>query len=122
MGYNNTTCYFSFLPVFKSQTQYMLLEKDNLGISFKHLLLMSFGFVLMFIVHRIPYIILKVSQYWHYCCNLLLIYTNSQETIIQGANASRWIEIPIVGLSSNLFLGWININNICCTFFRQEKV
>ena len=30
---------------------------------------------------------------------LLLIYTNSQETIIQGANANRWIEIPIVGLS-----------------------
>ena len=30
---------------------------------------------------------------------MLLIYTASQGTIINGANASRWIQIPIVGLS-----------------------
>ena len=30
---------------------------------------------------------------------LLLIYTATQGTVIAGANASRWIRIPIIGLS-----------------------
>ena len=54
----------------------------------------------MFIIHKIPYHYFKgISILALPVVILLLIYTNSQETIIQGANANRWIEIPIVGLS-----------------------
>jgi cell division protein FtsW len=79
---------------------YVIGKGTTWGYLFKHLLLMSFGFVLMFIVHRIPYHYFKgISILALPVVILLLIYTNSQETIIQGANASRWIEIPLVGLS-----------------------
>ena len=30
---------------------------------------------------------------------ILLIYTASQGTLIEGANASRWIRLPVIGLS-----------------------
>jgi len=93
---------FSFLPVFSASSNlvYVIGKGTTWGYLFKHLLLMSFGFVLMFIVHRIPYHYFKgISILALPVVILLLIYTNSQETIIQGANASRWIEIPLVGLS-----------------------
>jgi len=93
---------FSFLPVFSASSNlvYVIGKGTTWGYLFKHLLLMSFGFVLMFIVHRIPYHYFKgISILALPVVILLLIYTNSQETIIQGSNASRWIEIPLVGLS-----------------------
>ena len=93
---------FSFLPVFSASSNlvYVIGKGTTWGYLFKHLLLMSFGFVLMFIIHRIPYHYFKgISILALPVVILLLIYTNSQETIIQGANANRWIEIPIVGLS-----------------------
>ena len=93
---------FSFLPVFSASSNlvYVIGKGTTWGYLFKHLLLMSFGFVLMFIIHRIPYHYFKgISILALPLVILLLIYTNSQETIIQGANANRWIEIPIVGLS-----------------------
>ena len=93
---------FSFLPVFSASSNlvYVIGKGTTWGYLFKHLLLMSFGFVLMFIVHKIPYHYFKgISILALPVVILLLIYTNSQETIIQGANASRWIEIPLVGLS-----------------------
>ena len=93
---------FSFLPVFSASSNlvYVIGKGTTWGYLFKHLLLMSFGFVLMCIIHRIPYHYFKgISILALPVVILLLIYTNSQETIIQGANANRWIEIPIVGLS-----------------------
>ena len=93
---------FSFLPVFSASSNlvYVIGKGTTWGYLFKHLLLMSFGFVLMFIIHRIPYHYFKgISILALPVVILLLIYTNSQETIIQGANANRWIEIPLVGLS-----------------------
>ena len=93
---------FSFLPVFSASSNlvYVIGKGTTWGYLFKHLLLMSFGFVLMFIIHKIPYHYFKgISILALPVVILLLIYTNSQETIIQGTNANRWIEIPIVGLS-----------------------
>lgn len=93
---------FSFLPVFSASSNlvYVIGKGTTWGYLFKHLLLMLFGFGLMFITHRIPYNYFKgISILGLPLVILLLIYTNSQETIIQGANANRWIEIPIVGLS-----------------------
>jgi len=62
--------------------------------------ILSIGFVLMFSVHRIPYNYFKgISILMLPVVMLLLLYTASQGTVIEGANASRWIRIPIIGLS-----------------------
>jgi len=93
---------FSFLPVFSASSNlvYVIGTGTTWGYLFKHLLLILFGFGLMFITHRIPYHYFKgISILALPIVILLLIYTNSQETIIQGANANRWIEIPLVGFS-----------------------
>ena len=54
----------------------------------------------MYGLHKIPYQYFKAFLYWPYALIiLLLIYTASQGNLIAGANANRWIRIPIVGLS-----------------------
>ena len=54
----------------------------------------------MFLVHKIPYNYFKgISILMLPIVVLLLVYTASQGTVIEGANASRWIQIPIIGLS-----------------------
>lgn len=54
----------------------------------------------MFSTHKIPFKYFKgISILMLPIVILLLIYTLSQGTIISGANASRWIKIPIVGIS-----------------------
>mgnify|MGYP001458626476 CR=1 FL=1 len=58
-----------------------------------------FGFLIIYGVHKIPYryfsggsvIMLPVVI-------ILLIFTLAQGTTIGGANASRWIRIPFVGI------------------------
>jgi cell division protein FtsW len=59
-----------------------------------------FGFGLMYGLHKIPYQYFKgISILVLPLIILLLIYTASQGNLIAGANANRWIRIPIVGLS-----------------------
>ena len=54
----------------------------------------------MFSIHKIPFKYFKgISILMLPIIILLLIHTLSQGTIISGANASRWIKIPIVGIS-----------------------
>ena len=66
----------------------------------KVLLRLIFGFFLMFLVHKIPYSYFKgISILSLPLVFLLLIYTASQGTVIAGANASRWIQIPFVGIT-----------------------
>jgi cell division protein FtsW len=55
---------------------------------------------LMYSIHKIPFHYFKgISILMLPVVLLLLIYTASQGTVIDGANASRWVKIPIIGLS-----------------------
>lgn len=93
---------FSFLPVFSASTNlsYVVGVGTPTGYLLKHLIIVIFGFILMFLVHKIPYAYFKgISILLLPIVFLLLIYTASQGTVIAGANASRWIRIPIIGLS-----------------------
>ena len=93
---------FSFLPVFSASTNlsYVVGVGTPTGYLLKHLMIVIFGFILMFLVHKIPYAYFKgISILLLPIVFLLLIYTASQGTVIAGANASRWIRIPIIGLS-----------------------
>lgn len=93
---------FSFLPIFSSSTNlvYVVGKGTPWGYFFKHFIILSIGFLLMFSIHKIPFKYFKgISIIMLPIVILLLIYTSSQGTIISGANASRWVKIPIVGIS-----------------------
>ena len=93
---------FSFLPVFSASSNlvYVVGKGTPWGYLIKHFVILAIGFVLMFSVHRIPFQYFKgISILMLPVVVLLLIYTASQGTVIAGANASRWIRIPIIGLS-----------------------
>jgi cell division protein FtsW len=93
---------FSFLPVFSASSNltYVVGLGTPWGHLLKHFIVLFFGFGLMYGLHKIPYQYFKgISILALPLIILLLIYTASQGNIIAGANASRWIRIPIVGLS-----------------------
>ena len=93
---------FSFLPVFSASSNlaYVVGRGTPWDFLMKHLFVLVIGFVLMFFMHKVPFQYFKgISILMLPFVFVLLIYTASQGTIIQGANASRWIQIPIIGLS-----------------------
>ena len=92
---------FSFLPVFSASSNlaYVVGRGTPWGYLIKHFIILSIGFVLMFSAHKIPFQYFKgISILMLPIVILLLIYTASQGTVIEGANASRWIKIPVIGL------------------------
>jgi len=83
---------FSFLPVFSASTNlaYVVGKGTPWGYLMKHFVILTIGFVLMYTVHRIPHHYFKgLSILLLPVVVLLLIYTASQGTVIEGANASR---------------------------------
>lgn len=93
---------FSFLPVFSASSNLTYVVGNGTPWShlLKHFIVLVFGFGLMYALHKTPYRYFKgISILALPLIILLLIYTASQGTLIGGANASRWIRIPIVGLS-----------------------
>lgn len=94
---------FSFLPVFSASSNLAYLNGGNgntISYLIKHFIHLGLGFGLMYAVHKVPYRYFKgISIIMLPLVVLLLIITLAQGTTIGGANASRWINIPIVNLS-----------------------
>ena len=93
---------FSFLPVFSASSNltYVVGQGTPWSHLLKHFVVLLFGFALMYSLHKIPYHYFKgISILALPLIILLLIYTATQGNLIAGANANRWISIPIVGLS-----------------------
>ena len=92
---------FSFFPVFSasSNLSYVVGNGTPWQHLFKHMIILIMGFAVMIVIHRIPYHYFKgLSILMLPIVILLLIYTVSQGAVIGGANASRWIRIPFVGI------------------------
>ena len=92
---------FSFLPVYSASTNlvYVAGKGTTFGYLFKHALLLVLGFGIVYATHKIPYRYFSgLSVLMLPVIILLLVYTLSQGTVIDGANASRWIRIPFVGI------------------------
>ncbi len=93
---------FSFLPVYSASSNLAYLYGDGgtfkyLVVHFFHLLL---GFCVLFAVHKVPYRYFRgISILMLPVVIVLLIYTMAQGTIIDGAYASRWIQIPVLGVT-----------------------
>ncbi|MFI1742926.1 FtsW/RodA/SpoVE family cell cycle protein [Thalassobellus sediminis] len=92
----------SFLPVYSAASDLAYSKYDgNTFISFvKHFMHLFLGFAIMYGVHKIPYKYFKgLSLVMMPVILVLLVVTMLQGTVMGGASASRWIKIPIVGMS-----------------------
>ena len=93
---------FSFLPIYSASSNlvYVIGKGTTWSHLIKHFMILSIGFVLIYSMHKIPYNYFKgISILLIPIIVLLLIYTFSLGTTIDGTIASRWIQIPIIGLS-----------------------
>ena len=90
---------FSFIPVYSSSSNLAYLYGDGSTFSYllNHFAYLVLGFILIYAIHKIPYHYFKgLSLILLPIIVVLLLYTLAQGTTIDGANASRWIKIPII--------------------------
>ncbi|WP_396187965.1 FtsW/RodA/SpoVE family cell cycle protein [Flavobacterium sp.] len=92
----------SFLPVYSASTNlvYTIGKGSTLGYLFKHFVHLGIGLFIAWFVHKMHYEkFKKFAVLGMPLVIALLVYTLTQGKTIGGANASRWIEIPFIGMS-----------------------
>ncbi|MDC0009501.1 FtsW/RodA/SpoVE family cell cycle protein [Winogradskyella sp.] len=91
---------FSFLPVYSAASNLAVSSSNTFSFFVKHFMHLALGFAIMYGVHRVPYKYFRgLSMVMVPIVFVLLLITMLQGTTIDGANASRWIQIPIVNMS-----------------------
>lgn len=94
---------FSFMPVFSASSNLAYLGHgtgNTLGYLVKHLAHICIGFLIIYMVHKVPYHYFRaISKIALPVVWILLGYTLIKGTVIAGANASRWIQVPFIGIS-----------------------
>lgn len=94
---------FSFMPVFSASSNLAYLNHgtgNTISYLLKHLAHIFIGFVIIYWVHKVPYHYYRgISKIALPIVWLLLGYTMIKGTVIAGANASRWIQVPFIGIT-----------------------
>ncbi len=94
---------FSFMPVFSASSNLAYLGHgtgNTISYLLKHLSHIIIGFFIIYGVHKVPYHYYKgISKIGLPIVWLLLAYTLIKGTVIAGANASRWIQVPFIGIT-----------------------
>jgi cell division protein FtsW len=94
---------FSFMPVFSASSNLAYLGHgtgNTLGYLIKHLAHICIGFLIIYWVHKVPYHYFRaISKVGLPVVWILLAYTLIKGTVIAGANASRWIQVPFIGIT-----------------------
>ncbi|MDC9723137.1 MAG: FtsW/RodA/SpoVE family cell cycle protein [Urechidicola sp.] len=94
--------FFSFMPIYSASTNLVYVVKSAsspTAILIKHAVLLILGFVILYMVHKIPYRYFSGGSVLMLpIVFVLLLFTLTQGKTIGGANASRWINIPFVGI------------------------
>lgn len=92
---------FSFLPVYSASSNLAnLYGRSTFALLLKHGVHLVLGFGIIYGVHKIQYHRFKgLSMILLPVVIVLLGITLMQGTTIGGANASRWIRVPVVGFS-----------------------
>jgi cell division protein FtsW len=94
---------FSFMPVFSASSNLAYIGHgtgNTLGYLMKHLFHVLLGFGIIFIVHKKPFRLYSgLSVFLLPVSWLMLLYTLASGVQIGGANASRWLRIPVVNIS-----------------------
>lgn len=93
---------FSFLAVYSASTNlvYVIGKGTTFGHFIRHGVIIAIGFIIIYVVHKIPYRFARpISKLGLVLSAVLLIFAALKGTTIEGANASRWIQLPFVGIS-----------------------
>jgi cell division protein FtsW len=92
---------FSFLPVYSASSNLAnLYGRSTFTLLLKHVVHLVLGFGIIYGIHKIKYQRFKgLSIVLLPIVIILLGVTLMQGTTIGGANASRWIRVPVVGFS-----------------------
>ena len=94
---------FSFLPVYSASSNLAYLygnTGNTLQFLLKHFAHLLLGFAILYGIHKIPYHYFRgLSIIALPVVIILLLITLSQGNTIDGANASRWIRLPFVGVT-----------------------
>lgn len=93
---------FSFLPVYSASSNlvYVVGSGSVFGHLLKHIAIVCVGWVIMYAVHLVPFRYFSgLAKIGIPIVVILLTITALQGTTIDGANASRWLSIPILGMS-----------------------
>lgn len=91
----------SFMPVYSASTNlvYVVGNGSTIGHLIKHMVLLFMGFGILYGVHKVPYRYFSGGSVLMLpLVIVLLVFTIAQGNTIGGANASRWIRIPFVGM------------------------
>ena len=94
---------FSFMPVFSASSNLAYLGKgtgNTISYLLTHLAHIFMGFLIIYAVHKIPYHYFRaISKIALPVVWALLVFTLIRGTVIAGANASRWIKLPFIGIT-----------------------
>lgn len=94
---------FSFMPVYSASSNLAYLHhgKGNTFVYLlKHFMHLLMGFTIMYQVQKVPYHYFRsLSRILLPLTWLLLVYALLKGTVIEGANASRWIPVPFLGIT-----------------------
>ena len=94
---------FSFMPVFSASSNLAYIGHgtgNTFGYLLKHLAHICIGFVIIYFVHKVPYHYFRaISRVALPVVWILLAYTLFKGTVISGANASRWIQVPFLNIT-----------------------
>ena len=94
---------FSFMPVFSASSNLAYMGHgtgNTLGYLVKHFAHICIGFTIIYWIHKVPYHYFRaISKVMLPVVWLLLGYTLVKGTVIAGANASRWIQVPFIGIT-----------------------
>lgn len=94
---------FSFMPVFSASSNLAYMGHgtgNTIAYLVKHFAHVLIGFCMIYWVHKVPYHYFRgISMIALPIVWLLLGYTLIKGTVIAGANASRWIQVPFIGIT-----------------------
>ena len=94
---------FSFMPVFSASSNLAYMNHgtgNTISYLLKHLAHIFIGFIIIYWVHKVPFHYYRgLSKILLPIVWILLAYTMIKGTVIAGANASRWIQVPFIGIT-----------------------
>lgn len=94
---------FSFMPVFSASSNLAYIGQgtgNTISYLLKHLAHIFIGLLIIFGIHKVPFHYYRgISLFLLPVVWILLAITMIKGTVIAGANASRWIQIPFIGVS-----------------------
>lgn len=94
---------FSFMPVFSASSNLAYLGKgtgNTISYLLTHLAHIFMGFLIIYAVHKVPYHYFRaISKIALPVVWALLVFTLIRGTVIAGANASRWVKVPFIGIT-----------------------